>query len=312
MTVLGSRDRMCIHQAVDGKNVNNECRVRVKETESFRKSMYKSQNDHYDDQNPPTSLESDCYEQAVGNDNGKETKPTCPHYRQLGAQRTASNMNKQLRPSRRKIMVGDESTKEGSHDIEDLVQFGKNPYKRTVVLKKQPEETWGMQFTTSNDSQYPRVLKVLPGGRISENGTIANKDLIFSVNHKSTASRTVDELADEMRNCEEKLVLGIGENNDDISPHSACPYYISRALEKHAELIFCPYNYILDPGIRKALMIDLDNSVVVLDEAHNVECEFSVQCVYVQTQKSHSGFFFWQLRFEKVAAENGARWICVP
>lgn len=27
-----------------------------------------------------------------------------------------------------------------------------------------------------------------------------------------------------------------------------CPYYASRKLYEQAEVIFCPYNYILDPG----------------------------------------------------------------
>ena len=38
-----------------------------------------------------------------------------------------------------------------------------------------------------------------------------------------------------------------------------------------AELIFCPYNYILDPVIRRAVQIDLQDSVIILDEAHNIE-----------------------------------------
>jgi hypothetical protein len=39
----------------------------------------------------------------------------------------------------------------------------------------------------------------------------------------------------------------------------------------YLKLVFCPYNYVLDPQIRKSLGISLDNTVVVLDEAHNVE-----------------------------------------
>ena len=38
-----------------------------------------------------------------------------------------------------------------------------------------------------------------------------------------------------------------------------------------AELIFCPYNYILDPVIRRAVQIDLQDAVIILDEAHNIE-----------------------------------------
>lgn len=56
---------------------------------------------------------------------------------------------------------------------------------------------------------------------------------------------------------------------------SACPYYLSRELATNADIIFMPYNYLLDPKILKAFKIDLNNAVVILDEAHNVEkvCE---------------------------------------
>jgi len=42
-------------------------------------------------------------------------------------------------------------------------------------------------------------------------------------------------------------------------------------LKTSAQIIFCPYNYLVDPGIRKAMEINLKNQVVVLDEAHNIE-----------------------------------------
>ncbi|KAJ2450832.1 hypothetical protein EV183_004008, partial [Coemansia sp. RSA 2336] len=52
---------------------------------------------------------------------------------------------------------------------------------------------------------------------------------------------------------------------------NACPYYASREMASNAELVFCPYNYILDPRVRDAANIDLANSVVIFDEAHNIE-----------------------------------------
>ena len=54
-----------------------------------------------------------------------------------------------------------------------------------------------------------------------------------------------------------------------------CPYYMSREINKQADLTFMPYNYILDFKARKAHSIDLSNSIVILDEGHNVEsvCE---------------------------------------
>lgn len=48
--------------------------------------------------------------------------------------------------------------------------------------------------------------------------------------------------------------------------HQACPFYASKRLAKESKLIFAPYNYILDPRIRKACSLPLDNSVVVIDE----------------------------------------------
>jgi Fanconi anemia group J protein len=34
---------------------------------------------------------------------------------------------------------------------------------------------------------------------------------------------------------------------------AACPYYGARSLMANAEIIFCPYNYIIDPSIRESV-----------------------------------------------------------
>lgn len=36
-----------------------------------------------------------------------------------------------------------------------------------------------------------------------------------------------------------------------------CPYFAARALAETAEVVFCPYNYIVDPVIRESVKIDL-------------------------------------------------------
>lgn len=188
MAVLGSRERMCIHQHLPkNANRNTECRCRVKETEGQRKKMQKDQSIRYSDDNPPIHVGSDDYETATKEDD-KEVEPTCGHYRQLSTTRTAEHVVARFRSN------PNQEKKNGIHDIEDLVSFGRNPYQRGHA---------------------------------------------FSV--------------------------------DSVQDGAVCPYYVSRALERHAELVLCPYNYILDPHIRASLNIVLDNTVVVLDEAHNVE-----------------------------------------
>ena len=51
----------------------------------------------------------------------------------------------------------------------------------------------------------------------------------------------------------------------------ACPYYATRELKNSAQLIICPYNYLIEPKIRQSMEIYLKGQVLVLDEAHNIE-----------------------------------------
>lgn len=68
----------------------------------------------------------------------------------------------------------------------------------------------------------------------------------------------------------EDLVL-LGEK------HRVCPYYMAKELKTEAEIVFMPYNYLLDQKARKAHGIELQGNVLIFDEAHNLEriCEES-------------------------------------
>ncbi|EEF52880.1 brca1 interacting protein helicase 1 brip1, putative [Ricinus communis] len=50
-----------------------------------------------------------------------------------------------------------------------------------------------------------------------------------------------------------------------------CSYYAARSMADDAQLVFCPYNYVINPVIRGAMEIDIRGAILILDEAHNIE-----------------------------------------
>ncbi|KAJ1337035.1 hypothetical protein BSLG_006795 [Batrachochytrium salamandrivorans] len=51
----------------------------------------------------------------------------------------------------------------------------------------------------------------------------------------------------------------------------ACPYYLSKAAQPRADIIFLPYNYLINRNSRTSQSFSLDNAIVILDEGHNME-----------------------------------------
>lgn len=49
-----------------------------------------------------------------------------------------------------------------------------------------------------------------------------------------------------------------------------CPYKAMQYRHKRADVIFCPYNYIIDAEKRKTLGINLKDKIILIDEAHNI------------------------------------------
>ncbi|XP_072075269.1 uncharacterized protein [Arachis hypogaea] len=50
-----------------------------------------------------------------------------------------------------------------------------------------------------------------------------------------------------------------------------CSYYAARNMSDDAQLVFCPYSYIINPVIRGAMDLDIKGAILILDEAHNIE-----------------------------------------
>ncbi|KAG7521076.1 regulator of telomere elongation helicase 1 isoform X1 [Solea senegalensis] len=98
-------------------------------------------------------------------------------------------------------------------------------------------------------------------------GKVSTRSCVYynNVDEKSTDRDLVNSILD----VEDLVKFG--------NKQRVCPYYLSRSLKQQAEIIFMPYNYLLDPKSRRAHNIELKSAVVIFDEAHNVEktCEES-------------------------------------
>lgn len=85
--------------------------------------------------------------------------------------------------------------------------------------------------------------------------------------------------------------MDIEELQDFGKTQGACPWFLSRAAAQAdgCEILFLPYNYLLDKGIRSTLEIDWTNDIVIIDEAHNLEsiCADSMSFDLTASLRSH-------------------------
>ena len=49
-----------------------------------------------------------------------------------------------------------------------------------------------------------------------------------------------------------------------------CPYYYQYAFLPYVDMLFMPYNYLVQPGIRNIFSQILEGSIIIIDEAHNI------------------------------------------
>ena len=85
-------------------------------------------------------------------------------------------------------------------------------------------------------------------------------DMIDARIEESTVTKTCLDIED---------LIKLGKQN------SICPYYLSKSRVAGSDIVVLPYQYILNSHIRKQLQINLKNSIILFDEAHNIDtnCE---------------------------------------
>lgn len=81
--------------------------------------------------------------------------------------------------------------------------------------------------------------------------------------YKAVTSPTAPGVAPKLMDIEDLVKFG--------QTHQACPYFLAREGNVDADVLFMPYNYLIDRKARGGLGLDLENSVIIFDEAHNLE-----------------------------------------
>eukprot|EP00466_Bigelowiella_natans_P014652 jgi/Bigna1/67409/fgenesh1_pg.3_\ len=152
-------------------------------------------------------------------------------------------------------------------------------------------------FATRTHSQIAQIIRELRTTNYRPEMTILGSRDRYCINKKVRAASQGGNLSEE---CEETVKQGScrfffqpqyrklkgkmrksGKESMEVwdiedlvefgKKHKACPYYASRLIFEHAELVFCPYNYLIDPLIRDSMDLDLNDAVLIFDEAHNIE-----------------------------------------
>ena len=65
-------------------------------------------------------------------------------------------------------------------------------------------------------------------------------------------------------------ILDIEDANKIFTKNNVCPYYSTRSNSYFAQILCVPYNMIINKSMRDSQDIDLKNSILVFDEAHNL------------------------------------------
>jgi Rad3-related DNA helicase len=49
-----------------------------------------------------------------------------------------------------------------------------------------------------------------------------------------------------------------------------CPYYLQKDRIESTNILFLPYVYLIDQNIKSLFQLDLKNSIIIIDEGHNI------------------------------------------
>ena len=154
----------------------------------------------------------------------------------------------------------------------------------TPLPRQKPQKIF---YATRTHSQIAQVVRELKRSGFSPRMAVLGSKQHYCVNPHARDKSSLEEACEELlKESQCGYFKGVGamlhsavtrqvHDIEDLCKagkrQKGCPYYISRKLSEDAELIFGPYNYFVDPVIRRSMGVDVEGAIVIFDEAHNIE-----------------------------------------
>ncbi|KAL4419625.1 hypothetical protein ABPG77_008566 [Micractinium sp. CCAP 211/92] len=152
------------------------------------------------------------------------------------------------------------------------------------ALRRKPPKIF---YATRTHSQIAQVVKELKRSEYKPRMAVLGSRKHYCINMHATRQTSIDEACEELlkesqcqyfKNVHAFVNSGYQYRLHDIEDlkgfgksQKACPYFTARKWADEAEVIFAPYSYLIDPVIRRAMSVDVGGSMLIFDEAHNIE-----------------------------------------
>lgn len=168
----------------------------------------------------------------------------------------------------------------------------------TQILFGSAQQRTTVFYCSRTHSQLQQAVGELRRLGWKVNATVVGSRRGLCVNSRvNTRSRSLDEINELCRelvdggrcvhyeNTDSKKVHGVVDVEDLLrmgSERRMCPYFLARQYAGACEIVFLPYSLLFSRTGRMSANIDVDNAIVIVDEAHNIyEAVISMNTVTV-------------------------------
>ncbi|KAI3995975.1 hypothetical protein MKX01_037472 [Papaver californicum] len=160
-----------------------------------------------------------------------------------------------------------------------------------------------LELQKNKNSHVSKVKVQADGGRIRKTKASAGCPMLKK--HKLQKQFKTEASEQDALDIEDLVLLG--------NKIGTCPYYGSRKMTSAANLVVLPYQSLLFKSARESLGLKLKNSIIIIDEAHNLADSltsmYDSRISFSQLEKVHRHFELYFERFRNLLGAGNRRYI---